>query len=116
MFTQQRLVAAQGNIIGGRTVGPISLFNGLAINDPGTVAFSDFKAIFTQQRVVAALGDTIDGTTLIGFVFEPSINNHGIVAFSEDLFCGNFTQNSLLALCAAQGSTIIEGKTINALR
>jgi len=127
IFTPDRLIAAQGSTIGGRTLigNQISFYSSL--NDRGTAVFSATYAggsgIFTQDSLLAGTGSTIGGRTLIGVGF-PSINDNGAVAFTGSFLdngvpkSGIFTPDALLVapgqvINGRMLSSYVSGSTIN---
>jgi len=124
VFTQNRLIAATGDIIGGREVTPV--VGQASINNQGDVVFKALLdgeiggGLFVNRTLLVASGDTIGGKTLSRVIVSgdsPALNDSGVVAFRafvpNDDFPGQFrrgifTQNHLVAA----GGDIIDGQRL----
>ncbi len=106
VFTQDELIVATGQTIGGETVG--EFLSAPYINDAGEVAFlaatKDGKAIFTSNEVIARTDEEYHGNTLLD-LSAPSLNQAGTVAFlgAYSGGVGVFTQQGRLV---ATGDTV----------
>ncbi len=117
------IVAASGDVIGGKS---LTVISSPSLNDSDEVAFranfsdasGSSSGVFTQNRVVAEVGDTKGGKMLTGFSINPSLNDSGNVGYrarfpgpSPGTFRGFFIEDTLIA---GRGD-VIGGKTLTSV-